>query len=220
MITVLIADDQAMIRGGLRLILESEADIRVVAEAADGAAALQAAAREAPDVILMDVRMPTMDGIEAITRLPPASRVLVLTTFSDDTVVHAALRAGASGYLLKTSPPDQLISAVRTVAAGEALLDARITQRLIDQVVAGPDPRARRQLSGLTERELEVLEGVARGQSNAEVAAATHLSEATVKTYLGRILTKTGRRDRAQLVVLAYETGLIRPGQHGTDAQR
>lgn len=214
MIDIVLVDDQALIRRGLRLILESEPDLRVVAEAGDGAAALTAAARTNPDIVLMDLRMPTMDGIQAIQALPPATKVLVLTTFSDDTLVHAALRAGAGGYLLKTAPPEQLITAVRSVAAGDALLDPRITQRLIDQVIAGPHPDARQALAGLTERELEVLDGVGRGLSNREIAARTHLSEATVKTYLGRVLTKTARRDRAQLVVLAYETGLIRPGDH------
>jgi DNA-binding NarL/FixJ family response regulator len=212
MIDILIADDQALIRRGLRLILESEADLRVVAEAGDGVEAIAAAARTSPDIVLMDLRMPTMSGIQAIGELPTDVKVLVLTTFSDDALVYSALRAGASGYLLKTAPPEQLINAIRTVAAGDALLDPRITQRLIDQVISGPDPRAKRSLAALTERELEVLEGVGRGQSNREIAAATHLSEATVKTYLGRVLTKTNRRDRAQLVVLAYETGLVRPG--------
>jgi DNA-binding NarL/FixJ family response regulator len=212
MIDIVLVDDQALIRRGLRLILESEPDLQVVAEAGDGAAALTAAAQTSPDIVLMDLRMPTMDGIEAIRALPRATKVLVLTTFSDDTLIYAALRAGAGGYLLKTAPPEQLITAVRTVAAGEALLDPRITQRLIDHVVAGPPPEARQALAVLTERELEVLHGVGRGKSNREIAAQTHLSEATVKTYLGRVLTKTSRRDRAQLVVLAYETGLVQPG--------
>lgn len=213
MISVLIVDDQAIIRAGLRLILESVPDITVVAEAGDGASALIAATENSPDVVLMDLQMPTMDGIEAISRLPATTKVLVLTTFSEDTLVYSALRAGASGYLLKTAPPQQLIDAVHAVAAGDALLDPRITQRLIKEALTAPAPEARRQLSQLTDRELEVLEGVARGQANREIAAATHLSEATVKTYLGRILTKTNRRDRSQLVILAYETGLIRPGQ-------
>ena len=212
MIDVLIADDQAMIRGGLRLILETETDIRVVAEAADGASALTLAARHAPDIVLMDIRMPVMDGIDALRQLPAGTKVLVLTTFSDDVLIHAALRAGAGGYLLKTAPPSQLITAVRTVAAGDALLDPRITERLLDDIVTRPDPAARRVLDGLTERELDVLRGVAAGYSNAQIAATAHLSEATVKTYLGRVLTKTNRRDRAQLVVLAYETGFVRPG--------
>jgi DNA-binding NarL/FixJ family response regulator len=213
MIGVLIADDHAMIREGLRLILESEPDIRVVGEAADGAEALAQAARTSPDVVLMDLRMPTMDGLEAIRRLPATTKVLVLTTFSEDGLVYAALRAGASGYLLKTAPPAQLIGAVRTIDAGDALLDPRITQRLIDEVLTRPGPDAGRRLADLTEREREVLEHVAQGLSNAEIALATYLSEATVKTYLGRVLAKTGSRDRAQLVVLAYETGLIRPGR-------
>lgn len=214
MIDIVLVDDQALIRRGLRLILESEPDMKVVAEAGDGTEALTAAARTTPDIVLMDLRMPTMDGIEAIRALPRTTKVLVLTTFSEDTLVYAALRAGAGGYLLKTAPPEQLITAVRTVAAGDALLDPRITQRLIDQAVAAPPPEARQALAALTERELEVLHGVGRGQSNREIAAHTHLSEATVKTYLGRVLTKTHRRDRAQLVVLAYETGLVQPG-HG-----
>jgi DNA-binding NarL/FixJ family response regulator len=215
MIRVLVADDQAMIRAGLRLILDSEPDIEVIAEAGDGAAALQSAARAAPDVVLMDLRMPTMDGLEAIAKLPRAVKVLVLTTFSDDHLIYAALHAGASGYLLKTAPPQQLIDAVRTVAAGDALLDPQITRRLIEDVMTRPGPSARRQLDALTEREVEVLTGVARGQSNREIAASIYLSEATVKTYLGRILTKTDRRDRAQLVVLAYETGLVRASGRG-----
>lgn len=214
MIDIVLVDDQALIRRGLRLILESEPDMKVVAEAGDGTEALTAAARTTPDIVLMDLRMPTMDGIEAIRALPRTTKVLVLTTFSEDTLVYAALRAGAGGYLLKTAPPEQLITAVRTVAAGDALLDPRITQRLIDQAVAAPPPEARQALAALTERELEVLHGVGRGQSNREIAAHTHLSEATVKTYLGRVLTKTHRRDRAQLVVLAYETGLVQPGHH------
>lgn len=213
MTTILVVDDQAMIRAGLRLILETEAGFSVVGEAADGVEALELARTTAPDVVLMDLRMPTMDGVEAIRRLPPQTRVLVLTTFSDDALVYAALRAGASGYLLKTAPPDQLVSAVRAVAEGDALLDPSITRRLIEGVVAGPDPAAQRALDGLTPRERDVLDGIGRGRSNAEIAATTYLSEATVKTYLGRILAKTGRRDRAQLVVLAYETGLVRPGQ-------
>lgn len=219
MIDVLIADDQAMIRAGLRYILESAPDIRVIAEAGDGAAAVQAAEEHAPDVVLMDLRMPQMDGIAAIPRLPAATKALVLTTFSEDALVQAALRAGASGYLLKTSPPEQLLSAVRSVAAGEALLDPVITRRLIQQVLASPGPDARRRLTGLTDREIDVLREVAHGQSNSEVAAELHLSEATVKTYVGRILDKTARRDRAQLIVLAYESGLVRPGQGPTAAR-
>jgi DNA-binding NarL/FixJ family response regulator len=212
-IRILLADDQALVRRGLRLILESESDFRVVAEAGDGQQALDAAATHNPDVILMDLRMPGLDGIAAIERLPADARVLVLTTFSADAQVYAALRAGASGYLLKTAPPEQLMTAVRTVAAGDATLDPRITRRLIHDAVTGPAPgSSRAALPSLTDREVEVLEQVARGRSNAEIAAAVFLSEATVKTYLSRVLTKTNTRSRAQLVVLAYETGLIRPG--------
>ena len=213
MIRILIADDQAIIRAGLRLILETEPGLVVVAEAGDGFEAVSGVESSAPDLVLMDLRMPGMDGIEAIATLPRGVKVLVLTTFHDDALVYAALRAGASGYLLKTAPPEQLILAVRSIAAGDALLDPRITRRLIDGVLAGPSPDARLALSELTDRELEVLEGVGGGLSNSEIATSVHLSEATVKTYLGRVLTKTGRRDRAQLVVLAYETGLVRPGQ-------
>jgi DNA-binding NarL/FixJ family response regulator len=161
----------------------------------------------------MDLRMPHLDGIAAIERLPAATKVLVLTTFSGDAQIYAALRAGASGYLLKTAPPEQLVAAVRTVAAGDALLDPRITRRLIQNAVSGPPPdHGKAALTSLTQRELEVLQHVARGRSNGDIAAAVFLSEATVKTYLSRILTKTNTRSRAQLVVLAYETGLIRPG--------
>ena len=213
MIRLLLADDHALVRRGLRMILETEPDFRVVAEAADGQEALDAAAAHDPDVILMDLRMPSLDGIAAIERLPVEAKVLVLTTFSGDGQVYAALRAGASGYLLKTAPPEQLVAAVRTIAAGDALLDPRITRRLIQQAVAAPSPNsAKAMLSALTDREVGVLEHVARGRSNAEVAAAMFLSEATVKTYLSRVMTKTATRSRAQLVVLAYETGLVRPG--------
>lgn len=213
MIRLLLADDQVLVRRGLRMILETEPDFHVVAEAADGQEALDAAATHRPDVILMDLRMPNLDGIAAIERLPAEAKVLVLTTFSADAQVYAALRAGASGYLLKTAPPEQLVAAVRTVAAGDALLDPRITRRLIQEAVSGPAPDSSpATLSSLTDRELEVLQHVARGSSNAQVAAAVFLSEATVKTYLSRVMTKTATRSRAQLVVLAYETGLVRPG--------
>jgi DNA-binding NarL/FixJ family response regulator len=216
-IRILLADDQALVRRGLRMILETEPDFRVVAEAADGNEALTGAAAHQPDVILMDLRMPNLDGIAAIERLPAGAKVLVLTTFSADAQVYSALRAGASGYLLKTAPPEQLVAAVRTVASGDALLDPRITRRLIQEAVSGPPPdSARAALSSLTDREIDVLEHVARGRSNAEIAAAVFLSEATVKTYLNRVMTKTNIRSRAQLVVLAYETGLVRPGDTAT----
>jgi DNA-binding NarL/FixJ family response regulator len=212
-IRLVLADDQALVRRGLRMILETEPDFEVVGEAEDGEQAVAQALELNPDVVLMDLRMPRLDGVSAIQRLPPQTRVLVLTTFGGDDLVQAALRAGAGGYLLKTAPPELLVTAVRTVAAGEALLDPRITRRLIDELVARPAPALTRQrLASLTDREVEILRLVARGQSNREVAAATSLSEATVKTYLGRILGKTNTRDRPQLVVLAYETGLVRAG--------
>jgi DNA-binding NarL/FixJ family response regulator len=213
MIRLVVADDQALVRRGLRMILEAEADVDVIGEAEDGVAALALIADLAPDVVLMDLRMPRMDGVEAVRRMPTGTRALVLTTFGGDEQVYAALKAGASGYLLKTAPPETLIAAVRTVAAGDALLDPSITRRLIEDLVSRPSPDAGQQaLSGLTERETDILRLVGRGQSNREIAAEAYLSEATVKTYLGRVLAKTGSRDRAQLVVLAYETGLVRVG--------
>ncbi|HEU5037258.1 MAG TPA: response regulator transcription factor [Nocardioides sp.] len=212
-VRIVLADDQALVRRGLRLILEAEADLEVVGEAEDGERALAAVAELAPDVVLVDLRMPRMDGIEAVARMPDGTRALVLTTFGADDLVYAALRAGASGYLLKTAPPETLVAAVRTVAGGEALLDPRITRRLIQEYVARPAPGHSDQvLAGLTERERDLLRLVARGLSNKEIAARESLSEATVKTYLGRLLAKTGSRDRAQLVVLGYESGLVRPG--------
>jgi DNA-binding NarL/FixJ family response regulator len=218
MIRLVLADDQALVRRGLRMILETEPDFEVVGEAADGDEAVAQTLELLPDIVLMDLRMPRLDGVAAIQQLPPQTHVLVLTTFGSDDMVQAALRAGAGGYLLKTSPPALLVTAVRTVAAGEALLDPRITRRLIDEMVARPAPaQTRQRLSSLTDREVQILRLVGRGQSNREVAAATFLSEATVKTYLGRILAKTHTRDRPQLVVLAYETGLVRAGQVTTD---
>ena len=213
-VRIVLADDQALVRRGLRLILEAESDLEVVGEAEDGQQALAAVADLDPDVVLVDLRMPRMDGIEAVTRMPAGTRALVLTTFGADDLVYAALKAGASGYLLKTAPPETLVAAVRTVAAGDALLDPRITRRLIEDYVARPAPdHSDTLLADLTEREREVLRLVARGLSNKEIAATAYLSEATVKTYLGRVLAKTGSRDRAQLVVLAYESGLTRPGE-------
>jgi DNA-binding NarL/FixJ family response regulator len=218
MIRLVLADDQALVRRGLRMILETEPDFEVVGEAEDGQEAVAQALELNPDVVLMDLRMPRLDGVAAIQQLPPQTRVLVLTTFGGDDLVHAALRAGAGGYLLKTAPPELLVTAVRTVAAGEALLDPRIARRLIDELIARPAPaQTRQRLVSLTDREVEILRLVGRGQSNREVAAATSLSEATVKTYLGRILAKTNTRDRPQLVVLAYETGLVRPGDLPSD---
>jgi DNA-binding NarL/FixJ family response regulator len=216
-IRVLLADDQAMVRAGFRLILSSEPDVTVVGEAADGVEAVAAARRLRPDVTLMDVRMPRMDGIAATRRLlaeePVPTRVVVLTTFDVDSHVYDALRAGASGFLLKNAPPEELVQAIRVVAAGGALLDPAVTRRVIEEFARspapGPPPRA---VADLTERELEVLHLVAQGLSNAEVAASLVVSEATVKTHVARMLAKLGLRDRVQAVVFAYERGLVRPG--------
>jgi DNA-binding NarL/FixJ family response regulator len=218
MINVLLADDQALVRGGLRAMLETEDDLRIVGEAEDGAQAVEEALLRKPDVILMDIRMPGTDGIEATRRLAArgsTARVLVVTTFDLDEYVFAALRAGASGFLLKDADPDRLVQAIRTVAAGETLLAPSITRRLIEHFVAGPDPAvaATTRFAELTERELEVLGLVARGLSNGEIAETLFLSEATVKTHVTRFLSKLGLRDRVQAVVLAYETGLAVPGR-------
>jgi len=214
---VVVADDQTLVRHGLHLILDSEADLHVVGEAADGREAMELADRLSPDVVLMDIRMPGVDGVEACRRLVTArspARVLMLTTFGGDEYVYAALRAGASGFLLKTAPPEQLAAAIRTVVRGEALLDPQVLRRLIEGYVVAPPPGSGppRALAALTEREIEVLREVGRGAANTEIARSLHLSEATVKTYVGRILGKLGLRDRAQMVVSAYESGLIRPG--------
>jgi DNA-binding NarL/FixJ family response regulator len=217
---VVIADDQALVRGGFRMIL-SAAGIPVAAEVADGVQAVAAVLDHRPDVVLMDIRMPEMDGLEATRRIlagPAADgcRIIILTTFDLDQYVYAALTAGASGFLLKDVSPEQLVSAVRLVRAGDALLAPSITRRLVQRFA--PDPGTRppvpRDLSGLTPRELEVLGLLARGLSNAELAAELTLSEATVKTHVARILSKLQLRDRVQAVVLAYETGLAGPG-HG-----
>ncbi len=221
MIKVLIADDQALLRGGLRAMLEAEPDIEVVAEAEDGAEAVEEALRTHPDVVLMDVRMPKLDGIGATRRLLAAgsrARVLVITTFDLDEYVFRALRAGAAGFLLKATPPGALASAVRTVAAGESMLDPVITQRLVEHFLAQPEPddATRRRIEDLTERELEVLHLLVRGLSNEEMGAELFLSPATVKSHVTRILGKLGVRGRVQAVVLAYESGLVRPGALGT----
>ena len=217
MIRVLIADDQALVRGGFHSILAGQEDIDVVGEAEDGVQAVAEAERLQPDVVLMDIRMPGMDGIEATRRIAARglpSRVLVLTTFDVDEYVYDAMRAGASGFLLKTAPPKQLADAVRTIAAGEALLAASVTRRLIEQFVRRPPPGARVPpgLEELTERELDVLRLIARARSNAEIATELFVSEATVKSHVNRILTKLDLRDRAQAIVLAYEAGLVEPG--------
>ncbi len=223
-LSVVIADDQALVRGGFRLILKA-AGIDVVAEAADGAQAVAAVRAHRPDVALMDIRMPGTDGIEATRRIladfaDGAPRIIILTTFDLDQYVYAALAAGASGFLLKDVTPEHLVAAVRLVRTGDALLAPSITRRLVERFAPRPAPgqTAMPGLAGpaapavLTPRELEVLGLVARGLSNAEIAATLVLSEATVKTHVARILTKLGLRDRVQAVVLAYETGLISPG--------
>jgi len=223
MIRVLLVDDQALIRMGFRLLLDSTDDLEVVGEAQDGQAAIEQAAALRPDVVLMDVRMPGVNGIDATARIVeahPDVRVLVLTTFDLDEYAFAALRAGASGFLLKDAAPAELVTAVRTVASGEAVVSARITRRMLElfagHLPAGThvdDPGALHpRLAALTPREVEVLREVADGLSNAEVAARLFLSEATVKTHVGRILAKLGVRDRVQAVVVAYETGLVRAG--------
>ena len=220
MIRVLIADDQALVRGGFHSILAGQDDIEVVGEAEDGNAAVELTERLRPDVVLMDIRMPGIDGIEATRRIAArglVTRVLVLTTFDVDDYVYEAMKAGASGFLLKTAPPRQLSDAVRTVAAGDALLAPSITRRLVEQFVRRPPPGASVPpgLEELTERELEVLKLLARAMSNAEIAAELVVSEATVKSHVNRILSKLSLRDRTQAVVLAYEVGLVEPGsQH------
>ena len=217
MIRVLLADDQTMVRAGFRLILSAEPDIAVVGEAADGVEAVAAARRLRPDVTLMDIRMPRLDGISATRRLaseaPAVTRVVVLTTFDVDSHVYDALRAGASGFLLKNAPPEELVQAIRLVADGGALLDPAVTRRVIEEFARSPAPGpVPPEVRGLTERELEVLHLVAGGLSNAEIAATLVVSEATVKTHVARLLAKLGLRDRVQAVVYAYERGLVRPG--------
>ena len=215
MIKVLIADDQALLRGSFRVLVDSEPDLEVVGEASTGAEAVAVAERERPDVVLMAVRMPDLDGIEATRRIGAARgvgqgpRVLIVTMFDLDAYVYDALRAGASGFLLKDTPPADLLAAIRVVAAGEALLAPTVTRRLIEQFARMPVNAQVRGLDGVTEREREVLLLIARGLSNVEIAAHLQLSLATVKTHIGRLLTKLDARDRAQLVIAAYESGLV-----------
>jgi DNA-binding NarL/FixJ family response regulator len=226
-ITVLICDDQALVRGGLRMILESQADVEVVGEAVDGADAVARARDLRPAVVLMDIRMPGVDGIEATRRLVAdpgvSARVLILTTFNEDEYVYDALRAGAAGFLLKSCPPEELLHAVRRTAAGETPLAAEVTRRLVDEYLARAAPTAHPPaLDRLTERELEVLTLIGRARSNREIADELYVSEATVKTHVNRLFSKLAIRDRTQAVVLAYETGLVRPGERdggpvGTD---
>ncbi|MCO5993331.1 response regulator [Actinoallomurus rhizosphaericola] len=217
-VRVLVADDQALLRGSFRVLVDTAPDLLTVGEAGTGTEAVDLAVRERPDVVLMDVRMPEMDGIEATRRIcgpdgPPGVRVLILTTFDLDEYVHAALRAGASGFLLKNTPPADLLAGIRVIASGEALLAPAVTRRLIAEFAGRPLPARRpaRELAGLTGREREVLELIARGLANGEIAAHLHLSPATVKTHVGNLLAKLAARDRAQLVMVAYETRLVTP---------
>jgi len=220
MIRVLIADDHELLRDGLRGMLDAQEDMEVVGEAEDGAQAVDEAIKLHPDVVIMDIRMPRLDGIEATKRLTAhgenAPRVLVLTTFDLDEYVYEALRAGAGGFMLKDTPPRQLAEAVRTVAAGDSLLAPAVTKRLIERHVSRPpaDAVRRERFAELTERELEVLKLLTRGLSNIEIGERLFLSEATVKTHVTRVLNKLGVRDRVQAVVLAYESGLAQPGQN------
>ena len=218
-IRVLIADDQPMVRAGLRMILELEPDLDIVGEAADGNEAVAVAAATEPDVILMDVRMPNLDGLEATRRIvgsrEDGPRVLILTTFDLDVYVYEALASGASGFVLKDIEPEKLVDAIRVIANGEALLSPRVTKKLIEEFVRRPPDVVRpspRELEQLTAREAEIMALVARGLSNAEIAAQAFVSEPTVKTHVARILMKLGLRDRVQVVVYAYEHGLAKPG--------
>lgn len=213
-IRVLVVDDQSMVRAGFRMLLSGEEDVEVVAEASNGLEAVEKAARFSPNVILMDIRMPELDGLEATRRIVAAdesSRILILTTFDLDEYVYEALRAGASGFVLKDDPPEQLIAAVRTVAAGDALLSPAVTKRVIRQFSRIPRPEPPPALAELTARELEILRLISSGLSNAEIGQELFISETTVKTHVTHILAKLGLRDRVQAVVLAYQTGLFEP---------
>ncbi len=222
---VLVADDDDLMRAGLCAVLSSDETINVVGEAADGREAITQTARLRPDVVLMDVRMPNLDGIRAtreIVAAAPQARILILTTFEDDDYIFGALRAGASGFLLKRTRPEQLIAAIHTIASGESLLSPSVTRRVIDRMAREPQlgPAAGRALQRLTPRERDVLELLARGLSNGEIAATLVVEESTVKTHVKRILAKLGLRDRVQAAILAYETGLVRPGEGSQAARR
>ncbi|GAA3125114.1 response regulator transcription factor [Planomonospora alba] len=213
MIRIVLADDQALVRAGFRALLDAQPDMTVVGEAADGAEALALAAQHRPDVVLMDVRMPGMDGLTATRRMPPGPRIVILTTFELDEYVFEALRGGASGFLVKDTEPAELIQAVRVVAAGDALLSPGVTRRLISEYASrAKEPAAALDLSALTDREREVLALVGTGMTNDEIARELFMSPATAKTHVSRAMTKLQARDRAQLVVIAYESGLVRPG--------
>jgi DNA-binding NarL/FixJ family response regulator len=219
-IRILLVDDQALVRAGFRMILDAETEMEVVGEAADGREAIDQVRSLRPDVVLMDIRMPELDGLEAARRILASSgddapKILMLTTFDLDEYVYEALRAGASGFLLKDTPPEQLVAAIHVIAEGEALLSPSITRRVISEFVKGTGPQPQAQfprLTDLTVRELEVMKAIARGLSNAEIAKELFVSETTVKTHVARILMKLGLRDRVQVVVLAYEAGVVQPG--------
>ncbi len=220
MIRLLIADDEAMVRKGLRLVLEAEEDLQVIGEAADGAEAVEEALRLRPDVVLMDVRMPRMDGVEACRRLTAGrdTKVVILTTFDLDEHLFATVRAGASGFLLKASRPEDLVAAIRAAHAGDALVEPRMTKRLLEEFARSPGHPARPgtipgRFAELTDREIDVLREVVRGASNAEIGERLYISETTVKTHVNHILAKLGVRDRIQAVVLAYDEGLVEPGR-------
>lgn len=221
MIRVAVVDDQALVRGGIQMICEAQEDVEVCGEAADGCGALELARTQRPDVMLMDVRMPGMGGLEATRRIlaDDGPRVIVLTTFDLDEYVFEALRTGASGFLLKTTPPSELVAAIRKVAAGESCLGPTVTRRLIEQFVTRPGPAERQAiLFELSEREVAVLRLLAQGNSNAEIGQALYISQATVKTHVSRVLSKVGARDRLQAVIVAYEAGLLQPGSPGAAA--
>jgi DNA-binding NarL/FixJ family response regulator len=225
-IRILLVDDQALVRAGFRMILDAEADIEVVGEASDGREAVDRVRELRPDVVLMDIRMPELDGLEAARQILAGApedevpKILMLTTFDLDEYVYEALRAGASGFLLKDTPPEQLVSAIHVIAQGDALLSPSITRRVISEFVKGTGPKPQAhfpRLQDLTARELEVMKAIARGLSNAEIAKALFVSETTVKTHVARILMKLGLRDRVQAVVLAYEAGVVQPGEHAAE---